>query len=952
MILNPREEFESYKEPVFTGVPDELKGYKQWVVWKLEITPENQEKGKKPTKVPYSPLTHKKSGVNEKFRATWGTFEEACNAFGTGKFSGLMLNITDSDPFVVIDFDHCVADGEINDEVEKYIESIDSYTEISPSGTGIHILVRGKKPGSRCKRQWPDYEVEMYEQGRFITITGHVVDEKHFVNQDQDALVDLYNERLHVPEKKAKAPAVAPIPVDLDDSALLEKIRQCPKGAEFDALMSGDTGKHATKNNEGRTEADLHLCGTLAWWTGKDPERIDRIFRSSGLMRAKWDEVHSSDGSTYGQMTIRKAIDGCDGQYTGKKPGKKSESNVVPLRKKQVRKVQTTETGFADQPALFAEPYPWPDTGSLHYIDPVSGAVYKGHPGSDARDLIALRPIWIHSLASDEFGEAYRIIKFYDQDLKEKVACFPAQWFSKNKDANLWASLMAQGMITMSGKEKYVSRYLDLMSSHCMIRSWAASKLGWFEVDNDEVESNPVFVLPDRVIGDTGDSRDVFFQSTQDVNSKSISRKGALKDWKHNIADKVKGNYLMMFAIAAGLAGGMTKLSGTSSGGFHFWGLSSCGKTTMLQLAASVWGNGSDPQIHSQKTSIRKWNNTVSGLEATAQLHNDIVLCLDEIGELEAGDLSKLIYNLTGGTPKGRSTEMGGLRNQAYWHIMLLSSGEVSSEQVLKSAGQSKRGGQTHRLPDIRIDTLEHGVVQTDVDRPKEFTNELKKYCSRYYGTAGPVFVSYLLKEIQTKGYHEFVDEINSNIRLMEERLCSGINPMAREIARVLERMSAIAVAAMYAAEAKILDWCPVQIQDCVVFVRDLWLSDMEEEVSELDKAMAELRSNLITNIANFEDLSDTTAKLPIKMMGYKNYDYIMVLPKVLDGFCGGYSKRQLLKELEVKGFLSLGEFDKKNNRHKIAKKIPSRSTPENKVAKLVKERPRCYWIARHFLDG
>lgn len=937
MILNPREEFESYKEPIFKGVPDELKGYTQWVVWKLEITEEKRKEGKKPTKVAYSPFNHKKCGNSERWRGLWGSFEDACAAFNTGKYSGIQFNITASDPFVVIDFDHCVTGGEINDEVEKYIESIDSYTEISPSGTGIHILVRGKKPGSRCKKQWPDYEVEMYEHGRFITITGHVVDEKHFVNQDQDALVELYQERL--PENKPKVTnTVAPVPVTLDDNALLAKIRASKQGAKFDELMTGNTSAYATKDNDGHSEADLALCSMLAWWTGKDAERIDRIFRSSGLIRPKWDEQRG--GSTYGQKTIKAAIDGTEGQYTG---GKQQKSNVVPLHKKEVRKVQTTETGFTDQPAMFAEPYPWPDTGSLHYIDPVSGAVYKGHPGSDARDLIALRPIWVHSLANDEFGEAYRVIKFFDQDLKEKIACFPAQWFSKSKDANLWASLMAQGMITMSGKEKYVSRYLDLMSGHCMVRSWAASKLGWFEVDNDEVESNPVFVLPDRVIGNTGDSRDVFFQSTQDVNSKSISARGALKDWKHNIADKVKGNYLMMFAIAAGLAGGMTKLSGTSSGGFHFWGLSTSGKTALLQLAASVWGNGSDPQTHSRKTSIRKWNNTVSGLEATAQLHNDIVLCLDEIGEVEPADLGKLIYNLTGGTPKGRSTEVGGLRNQAYWHIMLLSSGEVSTEQLLKSVGQSKRGGQTHRMPDIRVDALENGIVQTNHECPKDFVTKLKKNCSRYFGTAGPVFVSYLIKQIEVKGCQEFVDEINSNIRLMENQLCNGVNPLPREIARVLERMSAIAVAAMYAAEAGILDWCPVQIQDCVVFVRDLWLSDMEEEVSEIDKALAELRSNLISNLSNFEDLSETSTKLPIKMMGYKNYDYIMVLPKVMDDFCS-YSKRQLLKELENRGVLSLGEYEKSKGRCKIAKKIPARQH--------CKERPRCYWIARHFLDG
>jgi uncharacterized protein (DUF927 family) len=655
-------------------------------------------------------------------------------------------------------------------------------------------------------------------------------------------------------------------------------------------------------------------------------------------MRAKW--YRSAGDQAYGQLTISRAIDGVEGQYNG---GKKKASNVVPIKKQSERKVQTTTTGFEERRELFSDPVPWPDTGTQHYIDQQSGALYRGNPGSDARDLISLRPIWIHSLARDEFDEAYRVIQFHDQDFKQQVGCYPSRWFTKTKDANIWGDLMAQGMIMMSGKEKYVSRYLDLMAAHTTVRSWAANKLGWFEVDNDEDNnSSPVFVLPDRVLGETRDNQEVFFQSLQDVNSKSISSKGKLKDWKRNVADKAKGNYLIMFVIAAGLAGGMTKLSGTSSGGFHFWGLTTAGKTTLLQCAASVWGNGSDPQTHSQKASIRKWNATVSGLEATAQLHNDIVLCLDEIDELEPNDLSGLIYKLTGGTPKGRSQETGGLRNQAYWHIMLLSSGESSSEQILKTLGKTKKGGQTHRLPDIRVDALENGIVQTEVESPGEFVTDLKRSCSRYYGTAGPVFVSWLIKEMEEKGHQEFVDEINTNIRAMKKLLVSGIDKLPREIERVLDRMAAIAVAAMYAGEAGVLDWNPELLNSCMIFIRDLWLSDMEDEISEIDKALAGLRGDLISSMANFEDISDESAKPPIKMMGYKNYDYIMVLPTVMDSLCNGYSKRQLLKELEVIGALSLGEFDKKTDKYKVAKKIPVRNKS--------KERPRCYWIGRHFL--
>ncbi len=942
-ILNPAKTFADYKTPFLTGVPDELKGYRQWIVWKLEQKPAVEgKKQPKPTKVPYSPITHRRSGSNETYRETWGSFEDACQAYATGKFSGISLAITESDPFVVIDFDHCINEGQIEDWVEKWIDKLDSYAEISPSGTGIHIIMRGKKPGSKCKKVQPDYEIEMYEKVRFLTITGHVVDEKHFLSQEQDALTELYNERIDIDPKPVAQPASsAPAePLEMDDHTLLAKIRGSKQAPKFDRLMAGDTSGYANADNEGHSEADMALCCMLAWWTNKDPERIDRLFRTSQLLRPKWDESRG-DAGTYGQMTIREAINKTEGGY---QPNQR-KSNVVPIKNTKDRKVQNLDTGFDQNKTLFPEPYPWPDTGSHHYIDCHTGALYRGQEWSDARDLIALRPIWLHSIAKDEFNEKYRVIRFYDEDFQQQTACFPAQWFTKNKDGNVWSTLMAQGMILMSGKEKYVSRYLDTLHSVCSERSWAASKLGWFEtLDEAGEQTQPVFVLPDKILGSTGDKREVFFQSAHEVNSKAISPRGKLGQWKTNVADKAKGNQLIMFAIMASLAGGMTKLSKTSSGGFHFWGLSSYGKTALIQCAASVWGDASDPQTNSQRTSIRKWNATANGLEATAQLHNDIVLCLDEIGELEPSDLSKLIYTLTGGTPKGRSQDKGGLKNQAYWHIMLLSSGENSTEHILKSIGQSKRGGQTHRLPDVRVDALPNGIVQVDTPDPAEFVDELKKACSQNYGVAGPVFITWLLNQMETKGRDSFFIEMNQLIKSMEQKLVDGINPLPNEIRRVLKRMAAIAVAGYYAAEAGVLDWVPESINDCLIFVRNLWLSDMEGQVSELDRALADLRGNLLANLANFEDLYDSYARTPVKMMGYKDHSDIMVLPKTMDELCSSYSKRQLLEELDKKKFLSLGEFDKSKGKVRIAKKIPLR---EGKA----KERPRCYWISREFLE-
>ena len=935
MILNPTQTYPTFKAPVFAGVPEELRGYQQWICWKLEQLPSD----KKPRKVPYSPLTHQRSGSTEKYRQTWGSFDDACNAYETGRYSGISFAVTASDPFVVIDFDHCVHDGTIEEWVGQWIEKLDSYTEISPSGTGIHIIMRGMKPGTRCKRNRDNYDIEMYEKERFLTITGHIVDEKRLLGQDKNALTELYNERLDNAPIPPAQPAPPPQLLELDDHALLEKIRSSKQAAKFDALMSGSTAGYGSQDNEGTSEADAALCMILAWWTNKDTERIDRLFRTSQLIRPKWDELRGA--KTYGQITIENAIKATQGEY--------KSNNVVPIKSKgkKTRKIQTIDTGYKTDIVLFPDPVPWPDTGNRHYIDRNTGGLYLGEEWSDSRDLIAMRPIWIHSIAKDEFNERYRIIKFYDEDFIPQNACFPAQWFSKGKDTNIWCSLMSRGMILNSGKEKYIARYLDAMTSVCKSRSWAASKLGWFDPPVNDGDETPVFILPDKVIGNVADNSEVFFQTQEEVNSSTISSKNTLTEWKKNIATKAKGNHLIMFAISCGLAGGITKLASIPSGGFHFWGIARTGKTALLQCAASVWGNASDPQTHSHKTSIRKWNATSNGLEATAQLHNDIVLCLDEIKELEPNELSKLIYTLTGGTPKGRMRETGGLRNQAYWHIMLISSGEESTEQILKSIGQTKRGGQTHRLPDIRIDGLKNGIIQTETDDCSELIDNLKRDCAKYYGTAGPVFISWILSEIKKKGINPFINEININIKSVETMLLDGIkqvpNAVPNEIRAVLKRISAIAVAALYASEAGVVNWTADQINTCMIFIRNLWLTEMEDDISELEKALAVLRSNIIANIENFLDITDFEAKIPYKITGYKDFDHIMILPKSFDEFCGTYNRRQLLKKLLETKFLFRDE--EISNSKRLTKKIPS------SAFKKGKERPRCYFISREFLD-
>ena len=149
------------------NVPDELKARPQWVVWRLE------ERQSGPTKVLYSPRGGKAKSTD---LMTWGTFEEAYEAYGSGRYSGVGFVFCSADPYVGVDLDSCVdaQTGELELWAAEIVAELDSYAELSPSGTGVHVIARGALPGGRRRKG----RVEMYDQGRFFTVTGHVLGDR------------------------------------------------------------------------------------------------------------------------------------------------------------------------------------------------------------------------------------------------------------------------------------------------------------------------------------------------------------------------------------------------------------------------------------------------------------------------------------------------------------------------------------------------------------------------------------------------------------------------------------------------------------------------------------------------------------------------------------------------------------------------------------------------------
>jgi len=289
-------------------IPETLREREQWVCWREE------ERDGKPTKIPVTPAAGGFASATDP--ETWASFETALDYTGTEHADGIGFVFTDDDPIVGVDLDDCrdPETDDIDDAALDIIERLDSYTEVSPSGTGYHVLITGELPDGRNRRG----SIELYDTARFFTVTGdHVEQTPTRVARRQDALTAIHREYVQDTERDTGAESeqrdsagnesasgsAADVDVDLEDEDLLEKARHASNGEKFERLWNGDTAGY-----DSHSEADMALCCLLAFWTGGDQTQMEQLFRQSGLMREKWDEVHYADGSTYGEKTIERAI--------------------------------------------------------------------------------------------------------------------------------------------------------------------------------------------------------------------------------------------------------------------------------------------------------------------------------------------------------------------------------------------------------------------------------------------------------------------------------------------------------------------------------------------------------------------------------------------------------------------------------------------------------------------
>lgn len=397
---------------MYEKIPLELKQLPHWVGWKYMQRPGEDHK----RKVPINAMDGQPAKSNDP--TTWCDFDTAC--LGKERFGldgiGFMFS---GDGIFGIDIDHCYdpETQELDPAAAEIIETVQSYTELSPSGTGIHILCKGVLPEGRKRRG----AVEMYSTLRYFTVTGNQFGLEYPFSDCTERVAVMHRKYLGEEETAAGAQKAAlPMPTgrgtnaDMSVDAILRRMFDSKHGQKLQDLYNGSWERYGIGDGS-QSSADQAFCNTLAFWCRCDAALMDAIFRRSGLYRQKWDKRRGA--KTYGQITIDRAIKDCRDIWEPQERVQRP-APAVPLppqnTSNEVPAIENATVGETGQRRY----YTYDDTGNaLRFRDANAGLIHYNHVDG----------CWIYwdgvRWASDENGEikrrADKMLADMAKDLKE-----------------------------------------------------------------------------------------------------------------------------------------------------------------------------------------------------------------------------------------------------------------------------------------------------------------------------------------------------------------------------------------------------------------------------------------------------------------------------------------------------------------------------------------------------
>lgn len=300
------------------------------------------------------------------------------------------------------------------------------------------------------------------------------------------------------------------------------------------------------------------------------------------------------------------------------------------------------------------------------------------------------------------------------------------------------------------------------------------------------------FVLPRETMGDEAEK--IVFQSDQ-ATENTFTVKGTADQWRDRVGALCAGNSRLVFAVACAFAGPLLRPAGVESGGFHFRGGSSSGKTTALKVAASVNGG---PNY------LQRWRTTDNALEVIAAQHCDSLLVLDELAQVDPKTAGECAYMLANESSKARATRNGAPRPRLSWRLLFLSAGELGLADHMAEGMKRARTGQEVRMADIPADAgagcgmLEnlHGMDGGG----SAFSRHIVEQARRCYGGPGRSWLQWL-----TENAHTLKADLRQRMQAIEARMIPEAG--GGQVQRVGLRFALVGAAGEMATAAGLTGW-------------------------------------------------------------------------------------------------------------------------------------------------
>jgi putative DNA primase/helicase len=423
------------------------------------------------------------------------------------------------------------------------------------------------------------------------------------------------------------------------------------------------------------------------------------------------------------------------------------------------------------------------------------------------------------------------------------------------------------------------------------------------------------FVLPHKTHGDES----LKFRDVEPSPEAITELKGTLEGWKDNVAAKCAGNSRLILGLGTSFAAPLLPIVDIESGGFHLVGVTSQGKTTILSVAASVTGLKDIPH----------WRTTTNGLESTATAFNHLCLPLDEINQAEAKDVGNMAYMLANGQGKARMKKDLTNRPPKTWRLIVLSSGEESLGNYMKTANITQKGGQEVRLPDVPAIPVnaEYGCFETihEADTAELFLSNLEAAVKEHHGTALDAFLARLVVDCQDP---TFAGNLSKQVHQVAAKLCEGTKNNA--VGRVAKRFALLQVSLGLAHKYELLPFPVEQIEWSVAMCFRDWLAvrggdgsiEIKQAIeriehllvtNEFSDRMMTLRFNSVRGLES-DDSTKTRNLLAYRKISVEGHtEELWVPPTVFDKeFVVGVNKAELVKELQRIGWLLPSRADGK----------------------------------------